>query len=280
MVRRSAVAAALAGSAGICAEFLAHRAFTRLVQTDVEALRAEASAGRAGVVAEEMLSGLPEPVRRYLTYTGVVGKPFVRLARLTQKGKMRLGLDCQLVRNRSVLMILPAGVTKGTGLLEALAVVGLSRHNAIGLGDAENDHSLLDVCEVGVAVANAVDAIRAHADIVLTLPAVAKDGEWPPQGPITESRTTTTGQVAWCTQCWPTEPSRASANPPCPRLPTTSRSAPADASSSTRAALPSTTLVVIVTGSAGLDTSAMASARTSAAIPWKSTSGAAGTGYP
>ncbi|HUK72245.1 MAG TPA: HAD hydrolase family protein [Streptosporangiaceae bacterium] len=81
-----------------------------------------------------------------------------------------LGLDCQLVRNRSELMILPAGVTNGTGLLEALAVVGLSRHNAIGVGDAENDHSLLDVCEVGVAVANAVDAIRAHADIVLTLP--------------------------------------------------------------------------------------------------------------
>ncbi|HTX27177.1 MAG TPA: HAD hydrolase family protein [Streptosporangiaceae bacterium] len=81
-----------------------------------------------------------------------------------------LGLDCQFVRNRSELMILPAGVTKGAGLLEALGVVGLSRHNTIGVGDAENDHSLLDVCEVGVAVANAVNAIRAHADIVLTLP--------------------------------------------------------------------------------------------------------------
>ena len=28
------------------------------------------------------------------------------------------------------------------------------------------------------------------------------------------NRTTTTGQVAWCTQCWPTEPSSASTNPP------------------------------------------------------------------
>jgi len=83
------------------------------------------------------------------------------------------GLDCQLVRNRGELMILPAGVTKGTGLIEALGVLGLSRHNAIGVGDAENDHSLLEVCEVGVAVANAVDAIRAHADLVLPLP----DGE-------------------------------------------------------------------------------------------------------
>ncbi len=81
-----------------------------------------------------------------------------------------LGLDCQLVRNRNELMILPAGVTKGSGLLEALGDLGLSRHNTIGVGDAENDHSLLDVCEIGVAVANAVDAIRAHADVTLALP--------------------------------------------------------------------------------------------------------------
>ena len=81
-----------------------------------------------------------------------------------------LGLDCRLVRNRGELMILPAGVTKGAGLIEALDDMGLSRHNAIGVGDAENDHSLLDACEVGVAVANAVDALRAHADVVLSSP--------------------------------------------------------------------------------------------------------------
>ena len=81
-----------------------------------------------------------------------------------------LGLDCQLVRNRGELMILPAGVTKGTGLLETLGELGLSHHNTIGVGDAENDHSLLDVCEIGAAVANAVEAIRAHADTVLALP--------------------------------------------------------------------------------------------------------------
>ncbi|MGO9900626.1 MAG: HAD hydrolase family protein [Solirubrobacteraceae bacterium] len=80
-----------------------------------------------------------------------------------------LGLDCQMVRNRGELMILPAGVTKGSGLREALGDLGLSHHNTIGVGDGENDHSLLDVCEIGVAVANAVDAIRAHADVTLAL---------------------------------------------------------------------------------------------------------------
>jgi hydroxymethylpyrimidine pyrophosphatase-like HAD family hydrolase len=81
-----------------------------------------------------------------------------------------LGLDCRLVRNRGELMILPAGVTKGSGLGVALDDLGLSRHNAIGVGDAENDHTLLDACEVGVAVANAVDALRAHADVTLSQP--------------------------------------------------------------------------------------------------------------
>ncbi len=78
-----------------------------------------------------------------------------------------LGLDAQLVHNREALMILPAGVTKGSGLFEALGDIGVSRHSTIGVGDAENDHALLDVCEVGVAVGNAVPALRRHADVVL-----------------------------------------------------------------------------------------------------------------
>jgi hydroxymethylpyrimidine pyrophosphatase-like HAD family hydrolase len=85
----------------------------------------------------------------------------------------RLGLDYQLVYNRSELMILPAGTTKGGGLAEALADLGLSPHSAVGIGDAENDHSLLESCELGVAVANAVDGLRSRADVVLDQP----DGE-------------------------------------------------------------------------------------------------------
>lgn len=82
----------------------------------------------------------------------------------------RLGLDCQLVRNRKALMILPAGVSKGSGLFEALGDLGVSYHNAIGIGDAENDHPLLEGCEIGVAVGNAIPALKKHADVVLPLP--------------------------------------------------------------------------------------------------------------
>ena len=79
----------------------------------------------------------------------------------------RLGLGYQLVYNRSELMILPVGVSKGSGLVQALADLNLSPHSAIGIGDAQNDHSLLESCELGVAVSNAVDALKERADIVL-----------------------------------------------------------------------------------------------------------------
>ncbi|MEI8080473.1 MAG: HAD family hydrolase [Actinomycetes bacterium] len=80
------------------------------------------------------------------------------------------GLDYQLIFNRNELMILPAGVNKGTGLFDALGDLGVSRHSAIGVGDAENDHALLDVCEVGVAVSDAVPSLHSFADLVMTEP--------------------------------------------------------------------------------------------------------------
>jgi hydroxymethylpyrimidine pyrophosphatase-like HAD family hydrolase len=78
-----------------------------------------------------------------------------------------LGLDHQVVHNRGAAMIVPAGVTKGTGLLAALDELGLSPHNTIAAGDAENDLALLHAAEVGGAVANAVPSLAAQADLQL-----------------------------------------------------------------------------------------------------------------
>lgn len=82
----------------------------------------------------------------------------------------RIGSDCQLVRNRAALMVLPAGVSKGSGVSEALRELGVSYHSAVAVGDAENDLALLDRCELRVAVGNAVPSLREHADIVLDAP--------------------------------------------------------------------------------------------------------------
>jgi hypothetical protein len=78
----------------------------------------------------------------------------------------RLGLECQLIRNRGALMVLPAGASKGAGLAAGLAELGLSCHNTAAIGDAENDHSLLAAAELSVAVGNAVDALKVEADLV------------------------------------------------------------------------------------------------------------------
>lgn len=90
-LKRASAPIALALSAGISAEVLGYRAFGRLVQQDVRALFAHASARGARIVSEELLQDLPDPVRRYFRHSGVVGKPIVRSVFLRQKGRMRPG---------------------------------------------------------------------------------------------------------------------------------------------------------------------------------------------
>jgi len=45
------------------------------------------------IVTQEMLEGLPAPLRRYLAYAGVVGKPMVQSVHLRQVGRIRGGAD-------------------------------------------------------------------------------------------------------------------------------------------------------------------------------------------
>jgi hydroxymethylpyrimidine pyrophosphatase-like HAD family hydrolase len=80
------------------------------------------------------------------------------------------GLELQLIFNRDSVMILPPGINKAFGLKKALGHFGLSRHNTVAVGDAENDHAFLSFCECGVAVANAVPALRERADLVTGAP--------------------------------------------------------------------------------------------------------------
>ena len=78
-----------------------------------------------------------------------------------------LELPLVLLFNRGRLMILPQGVSKSVGLHHALGALHLSAHNAIAIGDAENDHDLLAACELGVAVGWGSPALKRIADQVL-----------------------------------------------------------------------------------------------------------------
>ena len=83
----------------------------------------------------------------------------------------RLHLDCQIARNRAEIMIVPAGVSKGSGLMHALDSLRVSPHNTVAVGDGENDFSMFKRCELGVAVSNALAPVKFEADVVLDLPA-------------------------------------------------------------------------------------------------------------
>src|SRR5579859_6566216 len=45
------------------------------------------------VVSVEMLQHLPAPVRRYLIYSGIVGKPWINTVHLRYSGKFRMAAD-------------------------------------------------------------------------------------------------------------------------------------------------------------------------------------------
>lgn len=125
--------------------------------------RERALAAPTSTALERRLAAEGIPLRRGLVIlaTQIAHDPVVRRA------CMELGLDHQLVRNRFELMVLPAAVSKGTGLREAFAELGVSYHSAVGIGDAENDLALHDACEIAIAVRDSVPSLKEQADLVL-----------------------------------------------------------------------------------------------------------------
>src|SRR6185369_9507550 len=116
----------------------------------------------------------PEEFVRELIHRGVervsVGRVIVATWRPHETTAVEVirdfGLELQVVFNKGAVMILPSGVNKATGLTAALHELGLSPHNVVGIGDAENDHAFLGLCECSVAVANALDTLKERVDWV------------------------------------------------------------------------------------------------------------------
>jgi hydroxymethylpyrimidine pyrophosphatase-like HAD family hydrolase len=74
-----------------------------------------------------------------------------------------LGLDLQVILNKGSVMVLPASVDKATGLRAALDELGLDQERVVAIGDAENDQAFLASSGYGVAVANALEPLKARA---------------------------------------------------------------------------------------------------------------------
>lgn len=81
------------------------------------------------------------------------------------------GLEYQLIFNKGAVMVLPPGVNKATGLHQALRELQISEHNAVAIGDAENDNAMLLTAECAVAVQNALPQVSQLADWTTDKPA-------------------------------------------------------------------------------------------------------------
>jgi hydroxymethylpyrimidine pyrophosphatase-like HAD family hydrolase len=77
-----------------------------------------------------------------------------------------LGLEAEVSLNKGAVMVLPRGVTKGSGVAAALAELGVDPDDAVAIGDAENDIPVFEACGCGVAVASALPAVKECADRV------------------------------------------------------------------------------------------------------------------
>jgi len=78
-----------------------------------------------------------------------------------------LGSPHGITFDRGRLTVLPPGVSKATGLGEAVWRLRASVHNAVAIGGAEDDQPMLDVCEIGAAVAWGSSALQRSADLVV-----------------------------------------------------------------------------------------------------------------
>jgi len=76
------------------------------------------------------------------------------------------GLRVLVVANVDRLMVVPAGISKSSGVRIALRHLGLDPSGYAAIGDAENDLGMLRAAALSAAVANAIPAVRAAVGYV------------------------------------------------------------------------------------------------------------------
>lgn len=130
--------------------------------------------GEEQLLAPRFPVALIEEFRRVGVSPLVVGRILCSTS-VTQEPKLaaaiaRLGIDRQIVRNRNSAMAIPPGISKRVGIEAALRSLGEPPRATVAVGDGENDVAMFAGAGVSVAVANAVDVLKARADVVLTEP--------------------------------------------------------------------------------------------------------------
>ncbi|MBO5555415.1 MAG: HAD hydrolase family protein, partial [Solobacterium sp.] len=61
-----------------------------------------------------------------------------------------------------------ASITKATGIARILEHYGAGVEDSVGIGDSENDIPMIEYCGTGIAMGNAMEAVKQKADWVTT----------------------------------------------------------------------------------------------------------------
>ncbi|MCI4372062.1 MAG: Cof-type HAD-IIB family hydrolase [Thermoplasmata archaeon] len=95
-----------------------------------------------------------------------LGSVVISVPRVERRPLVRAvaGLAVDLIPNVDRLMVVPAGLTKRSGLRGAMRLLGVPGKPYAAIGDAENDVELLEGAAISGAVANARRPARGAAD--------------------------------------------------------------------------------------------------------------------
>jgi hypothetical protein len=144
------IAAALcgAGAAGVATAFVGRTAFRRRMDAEIGQLLADARPPTGANVTRAELKRLPEPVRRWLHYSQVVGRPRPATVRLRQEGDFRLQSRTWLpFRAEQYFTTDPPGFlwTASFRMAPLVSIVGRDRYRA---GEASMEMRVLSLIPV------------------------------------------------------------------------------------------------------------------------------------
>ena len=68
--------------------------------------------------------------------------------------------------SKELLEVMPAGLSKGDGLMRLAKLIGMDIADTVAIGDEENDISMIRAAGIGVAMKNAIAAAKEAADYI------------------------------------------------------------------------------------------------------------------
>lgn len=111
---------------------------------------------------EDFVGTVDFPIHKCL-YTG---EP-VRIKRCEDELLERYGKELSIFKSEDYFLeVMPQNIDKAASLERLIQVLNIRREDVVCCGDGYNDISMLQYAGVGVAMANAKDAVKAAADVV------------------------------------------------------------------------------------------------------------------